>query len=61
MIFVGDSATQVVWVLHSTGLYVIREIRSCISVVNKFSNVSSLCFTPDTRELYVPRCTWVVW
>ena len=53
LIFVGDSFSQNVWVLHSTGLYIIREIKSTISVVQKFSGIASMYFTPDTHELYV--------
>jgi hypothetical protein len=53
LIFVGDSFHQNVWVLHSTGLYIIRSIVSAVSVVNRFSAIASLCFTPDSKELYI--------
>lgn len=53
LLFVGDSATQTVYVMHSTGLYIVRRLPSLVSVVNKFSGLASLVFTPDTNQLYV--------
>ncbi len=53
VMYLGDSGHQKVWVLHATGLYVLREILSCISVVRKFSSITSLFFAPDKEELYV--------